>query len=54
MVRCLSAIAESLLVQGVGVTIGAESGVLTRWLLVTIFGRITKDPRIVRVNGTCS
>ena len=33
----LSAAAESLMSQGIAVTIGAESGNVARWLLVAVF-----------------
>ena len=39
VVTWFSAAAESPMAQGVGVTIGAESGILARWFLVAAFGR---------------
>ena len=39
VVRWFSAAAESPMAQGVGVTIGAESRILARWLFVAAFGR---------------
>ena len=51
VVRCLSAAAESLMAQDVGVTIGAESGVLARWLLVAAFGRITVGKTVIILHG---
>ena len=51
VVRCLSAAAESLMAQDVGVTIGADSGILARWLLVAAFGRIAVGKTVIILHG---
>ena len=46
----MSAAAESLTAQDVGVTIGAESGILARWLLVAAFGRIAVGETVIIIH----